>query len=73
MPTNIDQLTLKWDRVGAVGAWDGRRSATAFNTGFPGDTLRYGACSRGIQNEKIGMVAQMLDQQLEGLANMAAH
>ena len=25
------------------------------------------------QNEKIGMVAQMLDQKLEGLANMAAH
>ena len=25
------------------------------------------------QNEKIGMVAQMLDQMLEGLANMAAH
>jgi uncharacterized protein (DUF302 family) len=25
------------------------------------------------QNEKIGMVAQMLDQKLDGLANMAAH
>jgi uncharacterized protein (DUF302 family) len=25
------------------------------------------------QNEKIGMVAQMLDQKLEGLASMAAH
>lgn len=25
------------------------------------------------QNEKIAMVAQMLDQKLEGLANMAAH
>ena len=25
------------------------------------------------QNEKIGMVAQMLDQKLEGLAKMAAH
>jgi uncharacterized protein (DUF302 family) len=25
------------------------------------------------QNEKIGMVAQMLDQKLEGLADMAAH
>ena len=25
------------------------------------------------KNEKIGMVAQMLDQKLDGLANMAAH
>jgi uncharacterized protein (DUF302 family) len=25
------------------------------------------------QNEKIGMIAQMLDQKLDGLANMAAH
>jgi uncharacterized protein (DUF302 family) len=25
------------------------------------------------QNEKIGMVAQMLDQKLEGLASMAVH
>ena len=25
------------------------------------------------RNEKIGMVAQMLDQKLDGLANMAAH
>lgn len=25
------------------------------------------------QNDKIGMVAQMLDQKLDGLANMAAH
>jgi uncharacterized protein (DUF302 family) len=34
---------------------------------------RPSALLRQFQNEKIGMVAQMLDQKLEGLANMAAH